>query len=57
MSTHNMCFCREIKKKNISTFWLKNWPYLELWWMVEDARVIFMFDGPVEMADEARVHC
>ena len=29
MSTHNLCFCREIKK-TIGTFWLKKVPYQEL---------------------------
>ena len=29
MSTHNICFCQEIKK-NRDTFWLKKVPYQEL---------------------------
>ena len=39
MSTHNMCFCQEIRKK-YQYFFVKRVPYLELWYMQAVKKII-----------------
>ena len=46
MSTHNICFCADIKKKYIyiNTFWRKNALYLELCTVLTFAMPRYVYD-------------
>ena len=45
MSTHNVCFCGEIKK--ISVFFVQNKPYLELWTTLRKTDIqLLLFTSP-----------